>query len=245
MTRAYGWQPDLPDIRDYAFSAVHAPAPGALPNKISLRAQMPPVFDQGQLGSCTANALCGALGFLHHGFVGSRLQVYYDERAIEHTTRHDAGAQIRDGIKVLNKTGAAPDADWPYDISKFAKAPSKKAIKDAGAHRIATYSRLTWHDYSRCLASGFPFVIGFTVYESFESDEVAKSGIVPMPAAGEKPLGGHAVCVIGYDMSRLDGPVYEVRNSWGPDWGDEGNFWIPFAYLQNGSLADDAWTIRA
>jgi C1A family cysteine protease len=244
--RPYGWRPDLPDQRDYAFGVVHHPHLASLPAKVSLRDRMPAVFDQGELGSCTANALCAAFAYLHAGFVGSRLQVYYGERVLERSVKQDAGAAIRDGVKVLAKTGAAPEPDWPYVVAKFAKRPSAKAYRDAKAHKIAAYSRLTsGDDFRQCLAAGFPFVIGFTVYESFESDAVAASGVVPMPGKREQVLGGHAVCVIGYDATRADGPHYEVRNSWGADWGDAGNFWMPVAYLENSNLADDAWTLRA
>lgn len=242
---AYGWRPDLPDHRDLKFADIHHPGRAALPSKVSLRAKMPAVFDQGQLGSCTANALLGAFGFLHAGFVGSRLQVYYSERLLEGTVSQDGGAMIRDGVKVLNKTGAAPEADWPYVVSKFAKAPPAKALTDAAAHKVATYSRLvTEDDMRQCLAAGFPFVIGFTVYESFESDRVARTGIVPLPDLDEQMLGGHAVCVIGYDRSGPAGDCWEVRNSWGTGWGDHGNFWMPKAYLTHPDLADDAWTLR-
>lgn len=242
--RSYGWQPDLPDIRDYAYGAVHAPKAAApLPPKVSLRDRMPPVFDQGQLGSCTGNALAAALGFIHQGFIASRLFIYYGERVIEHDTKADNGAQIRDGVKVLHKTGAPPESDWPYDIAKFAKRPVHKAYTDAHQHKISSYSRLTAADYRTCLADGFPFVIGFTVYDNFESAETAKTGIVTMPSG--QVLGGHAVCVIGYDRNGPAADCYEVRNSWGSDWGDGGNFWIPAAYLENANLADDAWTLRA
>ena len=92
-----------------------------------------------------------------------------------------------------------------------------------------------------CLASGFPFVYGFTVYESFESDAVAKTGVVPMPAPTEKVLGGHAVVAVGYDDSTQR---FIVRNSWGPGWGMGGYFTIPYAYLTDSNLADDFWTVR-
>lgn len=244
--RAYGWRPDLPDQRDHLFGVVHHPRLAALPPKVSLRNRMPPVFDQGQLGSCTANALLSAFSFLHKGFVGSRLQVYYCERLLEYSVEVDAGAMIRDGVKVLNSTGAAPEADWPYVTSKFAKVPPAKAFRDAKAHKISSYSRLTTgDDFRQCLAAGFPFVIGFTVYESFESDAVAHHGVMPLPGPRERVLGGHAVCVIGYDLTRRDGPHYQVRNSWGADWGDRGDFWAPAAYFENPNLADDAWTLRA
>jgi len=236
--RAYGWRPDKADQRDHLFLA----RPGASrPPSVDLRPKMPAVWDQGQLGSCTAFALTAAVAFLH-GFEGSQLWLYYKERALEHTTRQDAGAEIRDGIKVLASKGLPPEAAWPYDIAKFKKAPPAAATKAAKQELIGEYRRLTGPaDYLDCLAGGDPFVIGISVFESFESDAVAKSGEVPMPKAGEQNLGGHAICVVGY---RPDGH-FIVRNSWGTSWGQAGYFALPPAYLADANLASDAWTITA
>jgi C1A family cysteine protease len=92
-----------------------------------------------------------------------------------------------------------------------------------------------------CLAAGFPFVFGFTVYESFESQEVADTGVMPMPASGEKVLGGHAVLVVGYDDAS---ERFRVRNSWGTGWGQAGYFTMPYAYLTDSGLSSDFWTLR-
>lgn len=246
----YGWMPDLPDFRDHMYAAPQ-PTLAALPPKVDLRPQCPPVYDQGQLGSCTGNAIAAAVQFdrmkqnLTPAFNPSRLFIYYNERVIEHTVAQDSGAQIRDGIKSISKLGVCPeDPDWPYDISKFAHKPPAKAFKDALAHKAVSYTRLLSTNLQQlqgCLASGFPFVFGFTVYESFESQAVAKSGVVPMPQPGEKTLGGHAVLGVGYDDSQSR---FIVRNSWGADWGMAGYFTIPYTYLTNTNLADDFWTVR-
>jgi len=234
MKRAYGYRPDRADERDYLYRRSAA----ALPKSVDLRAKMPPVWDQGQLGSCTAFALTGAVAFLH-GFVGSQLWLYYKERALEHDTKEDGGAEIRDGIKVLAKEGLPPEEAWPYDISKFAKRPPKAANAAAKQELVSGYRRLAGvADYLDCLAAGSPFVIGITVYESFESDAVAASGVVPMPKPGEQVAGGHAICVCGYDPAH-----FIVRNSWGADWGQKGYFLLPRAYLADANLAGDAWTI--
>ncbi|MEP7310041.1 MAG: C1 family peptidase [Acidobacteriota bacterium] len=246
--KRYGWTPDLPDQRDRMYSAPLRRL-GALPPSVDLRNVCPPVVDQGELGSCTANAIAGALQFnqmkekLADIFPPSRLFIYYNERVIEHTVNEDSGAMIRDGIKSVAKDGAPHETLWPYDISKFRDKPSAAAYKDAAKHRAILYQRLnqTLDQLKGCLASGFPFVFGFSVYESFETQAVAKTGKVPMPKAKEKQLGGHAVLAVGYDDASKR---FIVRNSWGTGWGLQGYFTIPYAYLTDGNLADDFWTIK-
>jgi len=244
----FGWLPDLPDQRDHMY-----PAPFergvSLPASIDLRQSCPPVYDQGQLGSCTANAIAAAIGFdrmkqnLSPILVPSRLFIYYNERVIEGTVNTDSGAQIRDGIKSVGGQGACTEDSWPYDISKFQDQPPDPCYQDALQHRAILYKRIVHniHLMKGCLASGYPFVFGFTVYDSFESDAVAQSGHAPMPGSDEKVLGGHAVLAVGYDDSQN---WFIIRNSWGTVWGMEGYFTLPYDYLTNNNLADDIWTIR-
>jgi C1A family cysteine protease len=139
--------------------------------------------------------------------------------------------------------GDCPEKEWPYNIAKFTVKPSTGCYKDALKYKALSYQRVvqTLSQLKGCLASGYPFVFGFTVYESFESDAVAKSGAVPMPAPNEKVLGGHAVLAVGYDDSAQR---FIVRNSWGKTWGLQGYFTMPYAYLTDNNLADDIWTIR-
>jgi C1A family cysteine protease len=221
-----------------------------LPESVDLRPGCPPVYDQGQLGSCTANAIGGALEFAQikqkqaSPFTPSRLFIYYNERVIDHTVDSDSGAQIRDGVKSVHKLGAPPETDWPYDINKFSQKPPEQAFKDAKNYQTIVYQRVTptLGQLKGCLASGFPFIFGFTVYESFESEEMAKTGHLQMPLSGEKQLGGHAVLAVGYQDSSQ---TFIVRNSWGTDWGIKGYFTMPYPYLLQGTLASDFWTIRS
>jgi len=175
--------------------------------------------------------------------VPSRLFIYYNERVTEGTVGSDSGAQIRDGIKSVAKQGVCPETEWPYNPAKFAQKPPAKAYKDALLDRAVSYQRLVQdlNQMRGCLASGYPFVFGFTVYTSFESQAVAKSGHVPMPAPSEVQVGGHAVLAVGYDDSHQS---MIVRNSWGSGWGLKGYCTMPYAYLQQASLAADFWTIR-
>jgi C1A family cysteine protease len=242
----YGWLPDIPDYRDHLYGAVRQ-IPAMLPSRIDFRPWCSPVEDQQNLGSCTANALAGALEFLMKKdkmkFADmSRLFIYYNERVIEHTVRTDAGAMLRDGIKTLAREGACPETSWPYDIARFATKPPKKCYTEALDYQILSYARLNTVDEMRaCLADGFPFVFGFSVYEGFESQKVARTGIVDLPAAGERMLGGHAVLAVGYDDATKR---VIVRNSWGTGWGKKGYFTLPYAYVANRNLSDDFWTIR-
>jgi C1A family cysteine protease len=243
----YGWVPDRPDYRDKLYSAIAAP-PKKLPKKVDLSAGCSAVEDQGQLGSCTANALAGNLEFLEKKAGQrvtnlSRLFIYYNERAMEGTISEDAGAAIRDGVKSLVKLGVCGESKWPYKIAKFTNKPSPACYKQAVSHEVTSYHRVVGlRQMRQCLAEGFPFVFGFSVYEGFESDAVAKTGKLNLPEPSEKQLGGHAVCAVGYDdsASRL-----LVRNSWGADWGIKGYFTMPYDYASNDNLADDFWTIRA
>jgi C1A family cysteine protease len=243
----YGWLPDLPDIRDHLYAAPVALV-GALPAKTDLRLQCPPVYDQGQLGSCTANAIAAALEFDRlkqkiNDFTPSRLFIYYNERAMEHTIDSDSGAQIRDGIKSVGKLGDCPETEWPYDIAKFKTKPAAPCYADGLKYKAILYQRMTQtpSQLKGCLASGYPFVFGFTVYESFESATVARTGHATLPKSGERVVGGHAVAGVGYDDAKQ---WFIVRNSWGGQWGMKGYFTLPYAYVTDNNLADDFWTIR-
>jgi len=258
-TAGYGWVPDLPDARDYVYGAP-AIALAALPPSADLRPGCPPVYNQGRIGSCTANAIAGAFEFevKKQGltdFMPSRLFIYYNERNIEGHVQFDSGAQIRDGVKSVANLGVCSETEWPYDDTpapseggafppgaKEAQQPPPQCYQDALNNRVTTYSRVVQDlDQMRsCLASGSPFLFGFTVYASFESQAVAQSGVAPMPQPGEQVLGGHAVLAVGYDDSAQ---AFTVRNSWGPAWGQAGYFTLPYAYLTTPSLSSDFWTL--
>ena len=242
--KRYGWIPDLPDGRDNIFLA---PQVTHLPTSVDLRPKCPPIYDQGQLGSCTGNA-CEALFRFENNkqtaqdFTGSRLFVYYNGRSEEGTEGTDSGAMIRDVIKAIRADGICGENLWPYDISKFAQRAPQVCYNQALQHQSVNYHRIRSRlfDMKSCLAKGNPFVFGFSVYESFEAADVARTGIVPLPKTNEQLLGGHAVMAVGYDDTTQQ---FVVRNSWGTGWGIAGYFLFPYAYISNQDLADDFWTI--
>ena len=248
-----GWLPDLPDARDYLYAAP-LKIMQKLPSKISLKKGCPPVYNQGNLGSCTANALGAAFEFGKKKqkiatFRPSRLFLYYNERVMMNTVNSDSGAFLRDGVKSLNKQGICPEKDWTYDDdfssgAKFTQKPPKTCYTTAKKNQILSYWRIpiNLNSIKGCLAEGFPFSFGFTVYDSFFNPSVAETGIMPMPnIAIESVRGGHAVLAIGYDDTKQ--AVY-VRNSWGSKWGIGGYFWMPYAYISNPAYCSDFWTIR-
>lgn len=252
----YGWRRDRPDIRDFKFERMvklKALRTASLPSHVYLRRFCSEVTDQGSLGSCTANALTNLLEFNEcaAGRGGaqfkdlSRLFVYYNERMLEGATGQDAGAELRDGIKTLAVQGVCAETEWPYVENKFAMLPTVQCYADALPYRIHSYYTMnTLTDMRVCLANGNAFVFGFTVYESFESDTVANTGIVPMPKAREQVLGGHAVMAMGYNDAQQR---FLIKNSWGKHWGLKGElggyFTMPYEYISNSALASDFWTV--
>jgi C1A family cysteine protease len=248
----YGWKPDKKDDRDHVLTV---PVPGKLPERVYLQGGMPPIYDQGALGSCTANAIAAAIQYdrINQGlpnWMPSRLFVYANERIMEGVSlSEDSGAEIRDGIKSINSLGDCPEAEWPYDATddspgtRYAVKPTAACYAHAAQHIALRYQRVVQSEQSilAVLAAGLPIVFGFTVYESFESAAVANSGIVPMPAAGEKVVGGHAVCAVGYSQVTKR---FSVRNSWSRNWGLNGNCLMPFAYLLDPNLSSDFWVVQ-
>lgn len=276
-SRRYGWIQDSPDIRDIQFvdylNATNKPRDSKAlqarvgqfeymlfdappPPIVNLKRECPPIYDQESLGSCTANAIAAAIEFERHRqglerLYPSRLFIYYNERALEDTIDSDAGAQPRDGFKSVNAQGVCSDFRWKYlpDLLEMTPPPS---AYDAALHartlRYLAINRVP-QEMTVSLALGFPFCFGISVYESFESEETANTGMVTIPSTSEQYVGGHYVMAVGYDNRRQ---LIMFRNSWGGDWGSDlgepstgrGYGYIPYAYLMNANLADDFWSIR-
>ncbi len=209
----------------------------------------PPVYHQGGLHSCTANAIAAAIQFdkmkqAHpETLEPSRLFIYYNERAIERSIDSNCGAQIRTGIKSVAKRGVCHEHLWPYRARKFRQKPGRKCYIEAAKHPALLYHRVrrTLPQLKACLASGYPFIFGFTFYESFLSKKVRHTGRASMPVRHDKVHGGHAVLAVGYDDAQCR---FIVRNSWGSEWGMRGYFTLPYDYFTNHHLSQDFWTIR-
>ena len=237
------WKIDRPDTRDYKYQVTQKVSP----NVVDLRSYCSPIENQGNLGSCTGQAIAGAIELLNkrggkHNDV-SRLFIYYYERLILGTVNYDSGAYIRDGIKATNKYGASLESLWPHDIRKFRQEPITEAKNDALNRKVTRYERV--NDFNGCidaLSNGYPVVMGFYVYDSFMSKNVARTGIMPYPnTKREKLLGGHAVLLVGYDKRKK---VFIARNSWGTNWGDKGYFYMPFDIVKP-NMSSDYWIIKS
>lgn len=258
--KTYGWIKDTHNEsspKKYKIFSYHKQLKSI--KSIDLRNQCPTVYDQGTLGSCTANAICGAYEFemlkqkevLDESTSVSRLFLYYCERDLEGTTDSDSGAQIKDGITVAKK-GLCTEKLWPYDISKFSVKPPENCYDNEKYHRCVDAEPIGLDniemDIKQSLLDGYPVIFGIQLYQEFESDSVAQTGIVSVPQAGEKLLGGHAMLIVGFlsGINQVDKnrEYFIVRNSWSAQWGDKGYCYIPVEYVSNNNYASDFWSIR-
>lgn len=240
MRHALGYIADSEDKRDHLFRVTHLKA---IAPSFSLESVRPAQtrLDQENIGSCVANGVAGAVLFHQPDFLLSRLWLYYKTRAAEHTVAQDAGCMVRDAIKVIAKKGAPPESSWPYQnvAMRFSQRPPAGCTALAKKEVVSKYERILDMDAARaCIASGNPYIVGFDVFKGLESDEAAATGRIPMPAAGETPIGGH--CVLGWGYTP---EVDTCLNSWGPGWGDNGLMHFPRGYGEK--YASDMWTITS
>jgi len=254
MTHSYYHAPrtfkvvrSVPDPSVQNFLSISKPV-ATLPSSVDLRPHCPPVYDQGDLGSCTGNAIAAAVEFdlMKQGkpaVAPSRLFIYYNERLMEGDVGEDAGAQIHDGIKCIATYGVCAESLWPYNPSQFTVKPSDAAYTAAAQEKALNYYsvNIAINDVKQALAQGYPIVIGMQVFDAMEGQQVAETGNVPMPTNPNDSLGGHCVLVVGYDDVNQH---LIVRNSWGPSWGMSGYFTLPYGYVSY-ELMTDFWVVMA
>ena len=253
MKRIFNHQRDTPDIRDLKFhKEIFLLSPLKVPNKFSLGdiCKLPAILDQGDLGSCTANAASNSLRYLliknkKKEIQPSRLYIYYFTRVLQNTVNFDSGCTLRNVMKAIVKNGACDENNWKYIIPRFAQRPTQLAITD-GMNRRRNFQYLSVNQdlptIKNAIVQGFPIVIGIMVFSSFMNPEVSRSGDVPLPNRMiETLLGGHAVTIVSYDDSTKK---FGLMNSWGDTWGNKGYFTLPYDYVLNVELAFDFWTIR-
>ena len=255
----YGWKKEPYDARDYLMFPQYSNGGSVvveiMPESVDLRPLMPDVYNQLSEGSCTANGICGLIQFMSmkqkllDTRPRSRNFLYYNERDMEGTVNSDAGAIIRDGIKSVNTLGVCFEDTWPYIPSQFTWKPNDSAYVEAKQHPALVYKKIIQRGelMRLCLSQGIPFTFGFTVYESFESQQTSQTGLMTMPGPQEKILGGHCVDVAGYTTIGKFVPGirhYICRNSWGKDWGDNGYFYMPEPFITNPNYCSDFWAIE-
>lgn len=247
VVRRYGWKRDRPDPRDRRLQLL---PPQPFPDVLDYRAShlMPPIWFQDQLGACTAFALLRCYQWSHRWQESSsenedlsKLFLYWCERRREGTLDEDGGASLRTGCKVLNSEGVCLEDLWPYDISKWNVEPPSECFAEAQKHQAIDYFQVpqTLVGIKQALMQDFLVACGLRIHENFESEDVTKTGVVPMPAG--RFVGGHAVTVCGWDQPRQ---VFILANSWGTNWGMDGFFTVPMDYLLSPSFASNFWVMR-
>jgi C1A family cysteine protease len=246
--RRYGAFRSPVDHRDFGVSSVPKLKSGLLPARdLYLFDWLGPVRDQGSEGSCTAHAGYAMRMLLANQFERNNNRVlfspaalYYLARKMDGTLPEDAGSTGRTIVRVLNRYGACPESDDPYGPATLNTPPSPEAMLDAKVHRAGAYHRIaSVEDMKACIVSGYGAIVGFVVYESFESESVAKSGLMPIPdKRNERLLGGHEVFFWGYDDAKR---AFAVQNSWGANWGAGGHFWFPYECFADPDIMMDAW----
>ncbi|MEG0546378.1 MAG: C1 family peptidase [Oscillospiraceae bacterium] len=247
MIRKYELKPQKEDYRDYKITF------GVLketPVKVDLRNICPRVFDQGALGSCSANAGVAARMIMSNVKPPlSRLFLYYKERELEGTTGEDSGATMRDVCKALKKYGVCKEIFWRYNIENFAKKPRLIPSILALRFRISSYMSFDGDQNPDNISQvkqylflkNQPVLVGVQVYESFESEIVSSTGFIPIPnEKKEQLLGGHAMLIVGYDDKIQS---FIVMNSWGNSWGDNGYGYLPYDFARL-NYAFDFWVIE-
>jgi C1A family cysteine protease len=242
---AYGFKPSSLDHRDLKFGVT---APTALPPVVDLSTAINWVYDQEQQSSCVGNSTTSLIRFRRlqqklPEIDPSRDFIYWQARAIENDTTRDEGCQIRSAMQAVSKAGYCPESMFPFNTHDVFTAPSTEACNNASHNLVTEYVTINQdHNSLRAsLAANTPYVCGIEVCQSFESNQVAQTGLVPMPTNSDPVVGGHAVFCVGYNDQTQ---YYKFLNSWGADWGQKGYFFLPYAFVESADLTTDFFTIN-
>jgi C1A family cysteine protease len=249
--KSFGWKLDHLDPRDKHMTvAARVPLPSAFDQRTaqSTAGLLPPVYDQKDEGACTAHAGSCVMDYERKRqglpfLTPSRQFIYYNTRVLEGTTGSDAGGELRDVMKTLASQGACPETEWPYEDSNLTTPPPPQCYTDAVKYEAMSYSRVTQADYFLKHSISIlqrPIMFGISAYPQIQSDQAAKDGIITMPGATDSPIGGHAICLVGFSDAASR---YVFRNSWGASWGDGGYGYIPYQYILDATLASDFWVL--
>ena len=244
-----GWVKQKDDPRDFrlkTFILKNDLKQDTFPTSFTLEDRIKERLDQGTLGSCGSHSYTEAARIVGHNqgedFFSSRLFIYYNVRKEYNQINEDTGVDNRTMFKSAAKNGLCTESLLPYEISKFTVKPSDECYKDALNAIPEKYYLIDSTDINEmktALINGFPFVVGFTVFQSFYSQ--FENHIMPLPKRKEKVLGGHDVLCVGYDDSKQ---AFRMLNSWGKDWGDNGLFWMPYSFITNTTYANDFWVLE-
>jgi hypothetical protein len=205
MIRKFGALRDVHDVRDRMYRA--SPPARPVPLHVDLREWGGPIKDQGEEGSCTGHAFSSAREWIARKYekaspILSPQCLYVEELIADGSFPKDEGAMPRTGCQALTAKGCCEASLYPYVAGKFT-APTVAQAQNALKYKTGAYHRIgSLPDFLSCLAdpTPWPVPVGFAVYESFMSQQVADMGVMPIPKPGEEQRGGHEVLCLGYDF---------------------------------------------
>jgi len=240
MKFSLGCLKDPQDFRDIPMGLVLPVVP--IPVSFDFTKSMSPVRNQGDEGTCVAFAsVVGVKEFQDKKEY--RKLIRLSPRFLYSLCKKFDGAPSEEGtypriaMKVLLNYGVCHESFWPYAPHQKS-LPLKGADIDAKRFKIKAYARIeSLIEMKRSLLVNGPFLAGVKVYKSWFNKNVERSGFVPMPKRNEQLMGGHAICIVGYD-DKLE--LFKFKNSWGQNWADNGYGYLPYAYMKK--YCSDSWS---